>query len=461
FAGASFGAASLSPEVQVHQADLERNLENRLRDALSAYLGISEIIPVVNVSLVLEETRKELEERFGKAAVEYVLPGVPVNQNLTQKPDAPVRVARASKIVTCTIWIGKTLDPARTEQVKQVASQILEIIPAKGDSLQIKTFSARTQSAPQSLMAYVGMAATAVLLIAALIASYFLFGPLRRFFDNLVDALSKKAAPAAAEMAAFAASAGPAAGAGEAAAAGPAGGMKPTSPDEEPLFDFINEDNISGLTQALAKEGELLIASVLECLPRPVAAKAFALFTPEKRRDILLQCRSVKYGNPESIRLIEKQIRRKLGFSFGGVRKMCQIIQRTDSGVRSALIAAVEASDPELAQHLRDNLLEFEDLFDFDDRSFLRIFRELSLQSFARFLKASSPGLTDRVCERLSPEFADILREQISFMPPVPPEAADEEFIRIVDVVERLKTAGLLTLRAPAAESLQTQAVAN
>ena len=204
FAGASFGAASLSPEVQVHQADLERNLENRLRDALSAYLGISEIIPVVNVSLVLEETRKELEERFGKAAVEYVLPGVPVNQNLTQKPDAPVRVARASKIVTCTIWIGKTLDPARTEQVKQVASQILEIIPAKGDSLQIKTFSARTQSAPQSLMAYVGMAATAVLLIAALIASYFLFGPLRRFFDNLVDALSKKAAPAAAEMAAFA-----------------------------------------------------------------------------------------------------------------------------------------------------------------------------------------------------------------------------------------------------------------
>ena len=139
---------------------------------------------------------------------------------------------------------------------------------------------------------------------------------------------------------------------------------------------------------------------------------------------------------------------------------MCQIVQRTPRTVRRSVLEGISKVDADFARHLRENLMEFEDIFTYDDRSFLRIFRDVGMPSFARFLKATGPEAADQVYGRLSPELTDLLKEQITFMPPVPPEAADEVFARIVDSIERLKSAGLLTIKAAAAAPATAPATA-
>ncbi|HEX4048032.1 MAG TPA: FliG C-terminal domain-containing protein [Elusimicrobiota bacterium] len=468
-AGAA-AAAGPSPDIFFERAALERSLEERLHAALSTYLGVPNVVAVVNVGLVVDENEKELAreraQKAGKTGVEYVLPGVPVDQELTKKKDkdkAPdlELIESADRTVRATVFVGRTVEPERLDQAKAIAAQILELDPAKGDTLEFKVFQPSPEAKEvkeahaetrRDILSYTGAAATIVGLIGILAISSFLFGPLRGALARLTEALGKRpgggggggeGGPAAA------AAAGPAA-----AEAREAGGGR-LSADEDQLFAFIDKESIEGLVQALARENEVLVASVLECLPRPLAARAFALFPPEKRRNILLQVRSVRYANPESIKLIEKQIRSKLGFSFGGLRRMSRIIQRADRGTRAEIVADLQTADPELAAHLRENLLEFDDVLSFDDKTFSRVFRDVGLAAFARYLKSIDPAATDRACAKISPDLAELLREQVSFMQPVSPEAGEEEFLKIVDAVDRLKAAGLITSgdKAPAARA--------
>lgn len=438
--GARAASSSLSPELQVQRVMLERALEERVRGALSEVLGTTAVVPVINVALTLEEI-KAPKDGGKKPGVEYVLPGVPLDQQLTKKGRELADIRRSDRLVTATVFVGKKLDDQQAAKAKEIAAQILQINTAAGDSLELRTFDppATAPSEQKQHVSPVAVAATALFALFALAVAGFMWLVVRPFLGSFLEQLAKSNF-----------SSGGGDGGGAAAAMIPAAAAATVEPgiklggDEEALFGFINEDNLVGLVQALGRENEMLITSVLECLPRPLAAQAFALFPPDKRRDIVLHSRSVKYGNPESIRTIEKQIRSKLGFSFGGVRKMCRIVQRAGTKVRASLIADIAKVDPDLAKHLRDNLIEFEDVLALDDRSFGRLARELSIPSLARFLKAGPPEWVERVGAKLNPELAELLKEQVSYSGPATSEQVEDEFARIVEIVERLRAAGLI-----------------
>lgn len=445
-------AAGMDPEILFQRAQLERSLEERLRAAISAYLGAPNVVAVVNVSLLVEEARHEQRDGKSGRTVEYVLPGVPVDQELTKQKKGVQLVRSSDRTVRAAIYIGRKIDKERLDQARAIAAQILELDPAKGDVLELSVFepSPEAQEVRQAqaetrrdVLSYTGAAATGVALVGILALAYFLFGPLRAALSQITEALAKRGAGGGgggASPAVVAAAAG-----SESRGSSAPGSKAGASADEDQLFAFIDEESIEGLTQALARENDVLVASVLECLPRPLAAKAFALFQPEKRRSIFQQARAVRYANPESIKLIEKQIRSKLGFSFGGVRRMSRIIQRADRSTRAAIVADLSQVDPELAAHLRANLLEFEDLLSFDDKTFSRIFRDAGMAVFARYLKSGDPALVGKVAAKLAPEMSELLVEQVSFLPASAADAGEEEFVKIVDVVERLRAAGLIT----------------
>lgn len=455
-AAARAAFAAVAPDLMFQRAQLESSLEARLHTSLSAYLGVPNVVAVVNVVLLAEDGKRGGVQKDSKG-VEYVLPGVPVDQELTKQKGYEV-IRTSDRIVRASVFVGRSVGQERLDQAKAIASQILELDPAKGDTLELKVFQPSPEAKEvkeekaetrRDILSYTGLAATLVALIGIVALCFFLFGPLRGSLAQLAEALGKRQS-------------GGGGGGGPAimaAAAGPSGGAESrgggprAAADDDQLFAFIDDESIEGLVQALARENEVLVASVLECLPRPLAAKAFGLFTPDKRRSILQQARAVRYANPESIKLIEKQIRSKLGFSFGGVRRMSRIIQRADRLTRGAIVDDLRQSDPELAVTLRENLVEFEDIVAYDDKIFSRVFRDAGMAPFSRLLKASDPALTEAVARKLAPDAAELLREQVSFMPPVTPEAAEEEFLKIVDTVERLRSAGLITAadKVPAA----------
>lgn len=441
-AGSAFAAKpSLPPELQVQKAALERTLEERLRDALTAFLQTREVIPVVSVELIVSEKARG-EASGGK---EYVLPGVPVDQEVTKKEKGGVRLT-AQRRVTATVYVGVRLAGARLEKARRIAGEILDIDTDSGDRLEIEPF----QAGPLAALAYASEAAWAALLLLGFFFLAFLFGPFRGALRRLAEAVSKGGGGGVSMM-----SSGPVSGGAPAA---PAPGERATvriagaGEGDEPLFDFINEDNLAGLVQALTNVNPVLVTSVLECLPRPLAARALAMFPREKRRDIVLQARQVRYSNPEAIRKVEGQIRAKLGFAYGGVRKISKILQRIDSATRAAVLEDVSRADPAFAQQIRESVIEFEDLFRYDDRSLLRVVREASVITLARVLKRRPDADLSRICQKIGTELGDVLREQVTFTPALPPEVVEEDFLKIVDLVQRLEAAGNLTRQTAGTE---------
>ncbi|MBI4346905.1 MAG: hypothetical protein HY553_08630 [Elusimicrobia bacterium] len=440
FAAPGGPKATLPPELQVQKAALERTLEERLRDALTAFLQTREVIPVVSVELVVtEKGRGE-----GGGGKEYVLPGVPIDQELTKKEKGGVRL-QAERRVNATVYVGVRLAGAKLEKARRIAREILAVDDEGGDRVEFEPF----QAGPLAALAYASEAAWAGLLLIGFFFLAFLFGPLRGSLKRLADAVGKSASAGVAMMGSGPSSGGPAAATapGEKATVRIAG----ASEGDEPLFDFINEDNLAGLVQALTNANPVLTASVLECLPRPLAARALAMFPREKRRDIVLQARQVRYSNPESIRKMEAQIRAKLGFAYGGVRKVARILQRIDSATRAAVLEDVSRADPAFAQQLRESVVEFEDLFRYDDRSVLRVVREASVITLARVLKRRPEADLDKICQKIGTEMGDVLREQVSFTPAVSTEAVEEDFLKIVEIIQRLEAAGNLSRQNAAA----------
>ncbi|MBI5201668.1 MAG: hypothetical protein HY925_08800 [Elusimicrobia bacterium] len=438
FAAPGAAKVSLPPELQVQKAALERTLEERLREALTGLLHTKEVIPVVSVELIVTEKGKS----EGGSGKEFVLPGVPVDQEVTKKEKGGVRLV-AERRIAATIYVGVRLSGARLDKARRIAGEILDIDPEGGDRLEIESF----QAGPLAALAYASEAAWAGLLILGFLFLLFLFGPFRGSLKRLADAVGKGSGGSVAMM-------GPSPmGGGASSGGGPA--EKATvriagaGEGDEPLFDFINDDNIAGLVQALTNVNPVLVTSVLECLPRPLAARALAMFPREKRRDIVMQSRQVRYSNPEAIRKMEAQIRAKLGFAYGGVRKMSKILQRIDSATRAAVLEDVGRADPGFAQQIRESVIEFEDLFRYDDRSLLRIVREASVITLARVLKRRPEPDLDRVCQKIGAELGDVLREQVSFTPPLSPEVVEDDFLKIVDIVQRLEASGSIN-RAPA-----------
>ena len=433
------GAAkvSLPPELQVQKAALERTLEERLREALTGLLHTREVIPVVSVELRISEKGKS----DGSGGKEYVLPGVPIDQEVMKKEKGGVRLVAERRIVA-TIYVGVRLAGARLEKARRIAGEILDIDPEGGDRLEIESF----QAGPLAALAYASEAAWAGLLFLGFVFLAFLFGPFRGSLKRLADAVSKNSGGGVSMM-----SSGPIGGGSSNAAPGEKATVRIAGSGEgdEPLFDFINEDNIAGLVQALTNVNPVLVTSVLECLPRPLAARALSMFPREKRRDIVLQARQVRYSNPEAIRKMEAQIRAKLGFAYGGVRKMSKILQRIDSATRAAVLEDISRADPGFAQQIRESVIEFEDLFRYDDRSLLRVVREASVITLARVLKRRPEPDLDRICQKIGAELGDVLREQVTFTPPLSPEVVEEDFLKIVDIVQRLEASGSINRQAP------------
>jgi len=128
----------------------------------------------------------------------------------------------------------------------------------------------------------------------------------------------------------------------------------------------------------------------------------------------------------------------------GGAPALAQILNSADRGTERNILEHLAERDPELAEEVRALLFVFEDILKLDDRSIQLVLKEIDSRDIALALRGASEEVTERILANMSARGAEMLAEEMEFMPPQRRKVVEEAQSKIVAAVRRLEESGAI-----------------
>ncbi len=430
---------------------LEAQIEERLRQMLTAYLNTKDLAVAVKVNMLL----KKPEEQAGSAVrkwnekEEIVLPGVPAATSMTKESsgaDAAAKKAVRLGVSSIDIWVivGKQVPKDREEKIRQLITAALDLDVAAGDTVKIE---GSVPVKPDT----VGSPGALVALICLLVIGIFLYGPFRSFLKRLPEALTamapaKAAAPAAGgtalsingEEGAESTMTGALSISGGGGGAG-ASVLTFGGDENMPLDQYVTKDNIDDLRLILLNETPEVIAKVVQRIPQKLAFEAIPKL---QMKDVLGQYLKRSFEEPEAIKKLLDGIRDKMAGSFGGETRMANLLQIMDKKSQERTLAFIREKDATFATALESRFFKFDDLLRYDETAVRRIFRKAGAEPFACCMKNCDEPTREAFFEMLGPAIKALVAARIdNIMLAV--DSNDSELI-ILNAVNALAAKGLV-----------------
>lgn len=221
-------------------------------------------------------------------------------------------------------------------------------------------------------------------------------------------------------------------------------------------FDFLERAEPRQIVSLLEGELAQTIALVLAHLRPQHASAILAGFGSSLRADVAQAIATMTRATPEAVRVVAATLRERasaLGASrdsanaVGGIQPLVDIINRADAVTERALLDALEARDPELAEQVRSRMLTFTDLVKLERRDVQLVLRGIDVAILALAMKGASESLTDTIRNNVSERNRDMLDDQIAASGPARLSQVEEARATIVRVIRDLEAQGIITVR--------------
>ena len=212
-------------------------------------------------------------------------------------------------------------------------------------------------------------------------------------------------------------------------------------------FNVLKDVDSSELLSFLQREHPQTIALVLTQLSPPQAADILANLPTEIATEALLRFSKMERVSPETIQSVERVLESRIDFSamgsvLGGVKAAADILNLTGSSVEKSVLQGISREDPDLSAEIKNLMFVFEDIINMDDRTIQQVMREVDNKDLTLALKACTTDLADKLLSNVSSRAAEMIREELEYMPPVRLREVEEVQQRIVDIVRRLEEEG-------------------
>jgi len=479
-------------EVVATQLMIEQNLEERVQRVLIRILGPNRSRVVIAVEPNVERSMTEIEtwaeqkskEEEGKEKskeikasppkVKEVLPGIPLKKSVLEREAEEVapateekkeaagmkkRVESVVKLppsfikkITATLIIDRKVSDPLVETVETVVSDILNLDTKRGDKLVVKRVSFIRATPlwsfifdPQTYWVIIGLLLTIAL-------SMFLFGPVKAFFQNLLNTM-KELRGTTTEIGSTASTTtakGVTTGLinvgeslprmAEAKEEGEGKGIPQT-------FQFVRESNLKRLLYLIKNEPPEAMALIMSYLSPDQAAKVFSSLSPEFQLKVALNLTTVKEMDEEIVRKIESGIKEKIDLLKGGVDDFVEIFDRLDKQSKENVLTALEKENSELAKKIRDLTFSFEQVATLDNHILRVILGEISTGDLAIALRGATDEVKSKIMENMSAGGAVLLKEEMEFGKPVTAQAIEEQQQKVVDLILRMEREGKIELK--------------
>ena len=221
---------------------------------------------------------------------------------------------------------------------------------------------------------------------------------------------------------------------------------------EQTPFEFLRTTPPDQVYAFLRGEHPQMIALVLANLPTTeLAAKVMQQIPPSEQADVAMRIALMGQTAPDVVKEVAKVMRQKLETvlqteyaAAGGAPALAQILNSADRGTERNILEYLTEVDADLAEEVRSLLFVFEDILKLDDRSIQLVLKEVETRDVALALRGASEDVKERVLANMSQRGAEMLKEEMEYMPPQRRKVVEEAQSKVVSVVRRLEESGAI-----------------
>src|SRR3954470_2979378 len=218
-------------------------------------------------------------------------------------------------------------------------------------------------------------------------------------------------------------------------------------------FEFLRRTPPERIAAFLRNEAPQTVALTVANLHPALGAQVLACLPHDDQPAIAMRIARMGESRPEVIKEVEAVMRAKLSTvissdyaASGGVDSLVGILNQTDRPTERNILESLGEADAELAEEIRMRLFVFEDIVKLDDRSVQLLLKEVDTKDLALALRGVPEEVNEKVVSNMSSRGAEMLNEEIQFMPPQPRRVVEEAQGRVVAVLRRLEEAGTITI---------------
>jgi flagellar motor switch protein FliG len=225
-----------------------------------------------------------------------------------------------------------------------------------------------------------------------------------------------------------------------------------SSSGDNPIVEKLHDIDPKVLAEFTRTEHPQTIALILVHMKPEKAAQVLEHFSPAIQYEISKRMATLKSVPREFIEEIAKTLEKELiiGASsdqqLGGVELIADILNRMNRSTENAIMTSFEDSDPELASQIRNFMFNFEDVLKLDDKSLQELMKDVSSEDLGRALKLVDESLREKIFKNMSKRGAEMLREEISLMPPIRLSEVETSQRKIVDITKKLEAEGRIVI---------------
>jgi len=223
---------------------------------------------------------------------------------------------------------------------------------------------------------------------------------------------------------------------------------------EQTPFEFLRNTPADQIAAFLRNEHPQTVAMVVAQLPNtPLAAKVMELLEAELQADVAMRIAMMGQTSPDVVKEVAQVMERKLETvlqrewaAAGGVRWLAAILNAANRSTERNILEHLGNENDEIANEVRSLLFVFEDILKLDDRSIQMVLREVDSKDLGLAMRGASTEVQSKILDNMSQRGAEMLREEMEYMPPQRRRVVEEAQTKIVGVVRKLEDSGELVI---------------
>ncbi|WP_350348556.1 flagellar motor switch protein FliG [Agromyces sp. G08B096] len=220
-------------------------------------------------------------------------------------------------------------------------------------------------------------------------------------------------------------------------------------------FEFLDSAEPAQVVSLLDAELPQTVAVVLTHL-RPAQASSILAGLPDDRRADVAECiAQMTSATPAAIAIVSSTLKARAASMIspraatevvGGVQPLVDIINRAPVATERAVLDALEARNPDLAEEVRSRLLTFTDVVRLDDRDVQRVVRGTDMAALAVALRGAPAAVDQKIRQNLSERNRELLDSEAALLGQVRLSQVEEARADLVRAIRELAEEGEITV---------------
>jgi flagellar motor switch protein FliG len=215
-------------------------------------------------------------------------------------------------------------------------------------------------------------------------------------------------------------------------------------PSKLPGIDAVATANPAELYEIIKNEHPQIIASLLTYLKPEQTSVLLAMFTEERRNDLMLRVALLEQVDPGAIRelndvMVTAMAKNSRTVGVGGVNPVADILNLMNGEMNQGALERIRQYDAELADSILEKMFVFEDFLDVEDKSMETLLLEVPQDVLVVALKGASPKLREKLFTCMTRRTAERIRDELDTLPPVKVVDVEERQREIISIARRLE----------------------